>query len=236
MRLSVLFILSLLAGCAGNVADYVGSRSGIVSPQLIRFGLDLAETRCVGERIGAALSPLQLRRLVRAASLIRRGALAQRLVPQDLVHVARTMNEAQVPAALDSAYRACGMDSARIVGGVVAPAPLASAPAAPAGPPSPVWLNLGAAGSGQSIAVDAASLEQDAATRTAWFRLTNPEGPPNNDAYLLKVDCRARTINAKARERRGPAGAVSERVDYPDNPLPVENGTVMEIAFLAMCT
>ena len=52
-----LLILAALAGCAGHVADYVGSRSSIVSPQLIRYGFDLAQARCVGERLGAARLP-----------------------------------------------------------------------------------------------------------------------------------------------------------------------------------
>ena len=66
--------------------------------------------------------------------------------------------------------------------------------------------------------------------------MTDPGAPPSLDAYLLVIDCAHRTINAKARERRTAEGGVAERVDYPDNPLPVEGGTVMEIAFLSMCT
>jgi hypothetical protein len=29
---------------------------------------------------------------------------------------------------------------------------------------------------------------------------------------------------------------VIERVEYPDNPLPLEKGTVMQIAWLSLCT
>ena len=109
--------------------------------------------------------------------------------------------------------------------------------AVPPAPRGPTWLNLGTAGSGQAIAIDARTIDQQGATRTAWFRLTDPGTTgPSNDAYLLLIDCAARTINARSRERRDADGAVLERVDYRDNPLPVEGGTVMEIAFLSMCT
>ena len=67
--------------------------------------------------------------------------------------------------------------------------------------------------------------------------MTDPgASAPSSDVYLLHIDCTGRTINARARERRTPDGAVAERVDYPDNPLAVEGGTVMEIAWLSMCT
>ena len=52
MRIWFLFPLLPLAACAGNVADYVGPRAGIVTPQLIRFGFDLEQSRCVGEAMG----------------------------------------------------------------------------------------------------------------------------------------------------------------------------------------
>ena len=42
-----------LAGCAGNMADYVGPRSDIIAPQLTRFGHDPRASQCVGERRGA---------------------------------------------------------------------------------------------------------------------------------------------------------------------------------------
>jgi hypothetical protein len=108
----------------------------------------------------------------------------------------------------------------------------------PSGAPRPpTWLNLGAADSGQSIAIDAVSIEQEGAFRSAWFRLTDPGADgPSADRFLLHIDCTRRTINARMRERLDPAGAVVDHVDYPENPLPVEGGTVMEIAWLSMCT
>ena len=58
--------------------------------------------------------------------------------------------------------------------------------AAPA-PRPPAWLNLGAAGSGQAITIDASSLEQEGSTRTAWFRMTDPApAPPSLHSYRLQ--------------------------------------------------
>ena len=46
-----LLSIGLLAGCAGNVADYVGPRTGIVSPELARYGLDAAQSQCVATHL-----------------------------------------------------------------------------------------------------------------------------------------------------------------------------------------
>ena len=160
------------------------------------------------------------------------------------------MDDREVKYALDRAAAACGaattiaaapeaagpVPGVTILGPGQLPPPDGQVPAA-AGTRGPSWLNLGAAGSGQSIAIDATSIEQDGEQRSAWFRMTDPgAATPSGDTYLLDIDCAGRTINAKARERRDAAGAVTDRVDYPDSPLPVEGGTVMEIAWLSMCT
>lgn len=237
MRLLFLVLIPFLAGCAGNVADYVGPRTTIVRPQLIRFGFGLEEARCASDALAESVRPVDLRRLVRAAQLVRRGATdPDRLGPEDFVAVAGTLHRPAVREALQGAIRSCGLQPE------VTPTTLTALPA-PDGASSvatpalrPAWLNLGQAGPGQSIAIDASTVQQAETTRTAWFRLTDPGAPPSDSSFLLLIDCAHRTINAKARERRDAAGAVLERVDYPDNPLPVENGTVMEIAWLAMCT
>jgi hypothetical protein len=254
MRLLPLALLVALAGCAGHVADYIGPRSGIVAPQLIRFGLDLAQTRCVGERLGETLTPKQLRLFARAAGAVRQGYYdPARLGLRDLLWVASSMRYAAVRRELDRAVAACGVAEAAAPAGPTGPARLGTParpypgqtvfrPERPDGPAAApprrsAWLNLGAAGSGQSIAVDASSIEQQESRRSAWFRMTDPgAAAPSGDVYLLHIDCAGRTINAKARERRDAAGAVTDRVDYPDNPLAVEGGTVMEIAWLSMCT
>ena len=251
-RFLPLALLASLAGCAGHVADYVGPRSSIVTPQLIRYGLDLEQARCVGERLGGTLTPRQLRLFARAAGSVRQGYYEpERLTMRDLAWVANAMSDPAVRPALDRAAGGCGVTATAVAAegvpalppGVVVlgpgelPPPSGAPPSTGAGTRTATWLNLGAADSGQSIAIDASTIEQEGPQRSAWFRLTDPGAAgPSADVFLLRIDCARRTINAKARERRGPAGALAQRVDYPDNPLPVEGGTVMEIAFLSLCT
>ncbi len=236
MRSLPLCLLCLaLAACAGNVADYVGPRGSIVAPELTRYGLNLRESRCVGEQLGSSLTPLQLRRLVRAAGSVRQGYYdPDQLTARDLLHVANSMPDGQVRPALQSAIGACGVS---IVDRVAAarPAP-ADAAARAAAPRPPAWLSLGTAPSGQAIAIDASTLKSDGQAREGWIRLINPGEPPPGNSYLLRVDCSGRTITSVARRRQDASGAVTEYREYPDNPLPVEAGTVMEIAFLSLCT
>ncbi|HEV2817147.1 MAG TPA: hypothetical protein VGW40_08005 [Allosphingosinicella sp.] len=244
VRRFTLLALSLLAGCAGQVRDYVGPRSEITAPHFARYGLNPNQARCMGERLAGSLTPRQLRMFARAAGALRQGERhPAALTFRDMVWVANTMGDAAVPAALARADAACGVSAADAYARELREAEeraarQAEAAAAAARAPRPSsWLNLGAAGSGQSIAVDAATIVREEGRRTAWFRLTDPGATaPNPDVYLLVIDCAARTINAKARERRAADGSIADRVDYPDNPLPVEGGTVMEIAFLSMCT
>ena len=240
MRLVPLALLLplALAGCAGNMADYVGPRSDIIDDQLVRYGLGHVEARCIAARLGTSLTPLQLRRFERIAASLRQGYYdPPRLGIRDLRHVASTMSDPQIRLELESAAASCGVVTE-----------VAAAPAAPvtsATPPAPAaraeaWLNLGAAPTGQAIAVDAATLEQEASARKAWFRLTNPgEAQPLANAYLLRIDCSRRTIEALARRRQDASGLVSDYQEYPpgsEGPMAVEGGTVMEIAYLAMCT
>ena len=239
MRLLPFVLLPLaLAGCAGNVADYVGPRSTIISPQLIRYGLDLEQSRCVGRQLGDSLAPLQLRRFQRVAAVVRDGWFEPgRLTIRDLMHVASSMDDPNIRSALDAAIAGCGVASG---------SPPESDPVVPAATEGvPVarlaaWLNLGAAPTGQSIAIDAASIEQEDVTRTAWFRLTDPgASAPTGMSYLLRVDCRARSIAQLKHRRHDAAGAVVETLDSSaaeQAALPIEGGTVMEIAWLALCT
>ena len=235
MRLLPMALLPLLAGCAGNVADYVGDRTGIVAPQLIRYGLDQEQAHCVGTRLTFALTPLQLRRLARAAGAVRQSYFgAERLELRDLMHVASTMSDPQLRLEIARATEGCGVGTAGPVAEIAPPPP------APAGPVAPEWLNLGAAPTGQSIAVDAATLEREPTARKAWFRLTNPnQAVETGISYLLRIDCSARTIEALAHRRQDATGAITEYRQYAadsEGPLAVEGGTVMEIAFLALCT
>lgn len=233
-------LAGLLAGCAGQVRDFVGSRSSIVTPQLIRYGLDLREMRCVSEQLGNSLSPRQLRRFEQRARSVRQGYFEpERLTARDLAYVAGSMSDPQIGVVLARANAACGVDPEAIAAGenIEAQAPPAAPPAAA---PAAAWLNLGAAPTGQAIAVDASTIEQDSATRTAWFRLTNPgAGAPTGLSYRLRIDCARRTIGPLAERRPAGAGAPAEQRDYgreEQGPLPIEGGTVMEIAYLALCT
>ena len=87
-RLSVLLSAALLAGCAGNVADYVGPRTDIVAPQLVRYGLDTSQSQCVAAALAQSLTPLQLRRFTRLASAVTEGYFEPgRLTVRDLMHM-----------------------------------------------------------------------------------------------------------------------------------------------------
>lgn len=256
MRLSPLILLPffLLGGCVvGQLRDFVGPVSHTTTPQLLRFGLDLPQARCVGEKLGERLRPRQLRLFARAASGVHDGWFEPgRITLRDLAYLAAHNPDAAFAPAFERAVGLCnitmpsptapvasaGEAGVTILGPGQLPPPSGSAPggAGPRTASAPTWLNLGAAGSGQSIAINAATIDQQGDRRTAWFRLTDPGAAPSLDTFLLDVDCTRRTINAKARERRDASGAVTQHVDYPDNPLAVEGGTVMEIAWLSLCT
>lgn len=228
VRASLLFV-ALLAGCAGHIADYVGPRSTIITPQLIRYGYNLIETRCVAETLATTLTPRRLRDLSTAAGAVQQGYYDPAdMTARDLLWVATTQGD-PTRDALERAHRDCDVSTRP------APPPIVAAPPAPVTRPA-AWLNLGAAGSGQSIAIDASTVDQGETTRTAWFRLTDPGAQPSADIFRLVIDCQARTINATERRRLDADGNVAEQRDYPDNPLPVEDGTVMQIAWMSLCT
>jgi hypothetical protein len=241
MRVSRLlpFALLVLAGCAGQIRDYVGPRSSIVRPQLIRYGFSLPEIACVGARLGDTLTPRQLRLFTRAAGAARRPVYdPDRFTPRDLNLVARSMRDGRVGIEFSRALTACQVSIATNV--AAAPVAPPATPAAEPAPRPPAWLNLGAAGSGQAITVDASSLEQEGSTRTAWFRMLDP-GParPSLHSYRLRIDCARRTIQPLGHRRYDEAGAIAEsRVIGPSEepPLPIESGTVTEIAYLSLCT
>lgn len=232
--------LALLAGCAGQVRDFIGPRSSIVRPQLIRYGFSLPEIACVGERLGEVLTPRQLRLLTRAAASVQRPYHdPERFSARDFVRVARSMADGRVGIEVSRALDACRV---RLPDAVATAAPMPEAPVAAAepAPRPPAWLNLGAAGSGQAITIDAASLEQDGATRTAWFRMTDPApAPPSLHSYRLRIDCARRTIQPLGHRRYDAAGAIAESREIgpeQEAPLPIETGTVTEIAYLSLCT
>lgn len=104
---------------------------------------------------------------------------------------------------------------------------------------NPLWLNLGSAGSGQSISIDGASVEREEDARTAWFRMVDPDATPSLTWYRLRVECSGRTVQPVARRRVDAEGRELEHQVYPENyerPAAIEAGTVTEIAWLSLCT
>ena len=164
--------LALLGGCAGQLRDYVGPRASIVRPQLIRYGFSLTEIACVADRLGETLRTRQLRFLVRATSHIQRPYYdPDRFTPRDFLWAAGGLQRrsASRPRSVAPTPHAASRWPPQVA---AAPSRRRRPPAVRSSPalrPS-VWLNLGAAPSGQSIAVDGATLEQDENARIAWFR------------------------------------------------------------------
>jgi hypothetical protein len=229
-----LLAAAVLAGCAGHVADYVGPREAIVGPQVGRFGLDLRQTQCVSNQLTQSLTPRQLRYLNRQLRDVRRGFYdPDRLTVRDLIRTASAMADNAIGLAVVRATASCDASPEAIAARETARFMAAMPPPTPR---PPAWLSLGSAPSGQAIAIDSATLQQEGALRTAWFRLIDPPpAPANPNTYRLRIDCQARTINSLARRRQEADGRTSEFREYPDNPLPIEGGTVMEIAFLSLC-
>jgi len=238
MRLLLGLPLLALSGCAGYAADYWRPRIELITPELPRYGLDERQARCTAERLAATLSVWQLRQLAMTANAHSRAASVAP-TPRHLLAVARVVRDPAVAPAVEQAATACGLEGAQPSAPPPASVP-ASAPPAPARPEVPLWINLGSAPTGQGIAVDASSLGEEAGLRSAWFRLINPgAAQPGGSSYLLRIDCRARTINQMALRRHGPGGAIVEQRDFGpggEGAAPVERGTVMEIAYLSLCT
>ncbi|MBV9883008.1 MAG: hypothetical protein JO276_08375, partial [Sphingomonadaceae bacterium] len=110
MRLLPLALLPafLLAACVGQLRDFVGPVSNTTSPQLLRFGLDLAQARCVGTKLGDRLRPRQLRMFARAMSGVHDGWFEPgRLTTRDLNYLATHDPDAAFGPALDYALSAC---------------------------------------------------------------------------------------------------------------------------------
>jgi hypothetical protein len=236
MRRTIAALLPLLAlaGCAGYAADYWRSETSIISAQLTRYGFDEGQAQCAGRRLTEGLSVWQLRQLERIARLVPQGQFGRAdLTPADFLRISTHVQDQQVRPEVAAAVEAC-------VPPPPAPTPVVVEAPEPAGPPPALWLNLGAAPSGQSIAVNASSISEQSGTREAWFRLTDPGGTgPTPGSYMLRIDCAARTINALATRRHGPDWAVIEERDMRpagEGVTPVAPGTVMEIAYLALCT
>lgn len=254
MRLLLITLPAMaLAGCAGYAIDYTKPKTSIVAPELARYGIGSAQSQCLGDRLATSLSVWQLRQLqIRAASLTKGYSDPTRLTPADLLYVATHVKDPKVGTEVARAAEGCGLPGGRsaAAGGTsvaperAQPGPAAaSSPASAAPPPAAAkatWISLGAAPTGQSIAVDASSLREEGAYRTGWFRLAKPgEASRSANSYLLRVDCAARTINSMELRKHGPNGAVTEQRSFGPNgegATAVEGGTVLEIAYLSLCS
>jgi len=255
MRLLPIFVLpiALLAGCAGNALDYTKPKPAIIAPELERYALAPAQQTCLANTLGKSLTVLQLRKLARLAGVgPPKGSSATKLSVRDFMWRAAQVQDLKVPLEVARAADSCNVTAPAPTMAVASasPNPAATQPAlsavaagsaaqVAAGRPA-TWLNLGAAPTGQAIAVDASSIEAAESYRTAWFRVTDPgAAAPNPSSYLLRVDCGARTINSMALRKYGTTGAVAEERSYGttgEGALKVEGGTIMEIAYLALCT
>lgn len=250
-----LLSLVLLGGCAGYAADYWKPKQSLIAPQLARFGIAGEQSQCVERQLTKTLGVWQLRQLGDLAGrLAAGGSNPAALGPRDFVYVAGLVKDPQVGVEAKRALDSCNVAVAAAAPPPPPPATPSSPPAAspglvPGAPPSPsappvptrpaLWVNLGTAPTGQAISVDASSIANGPSWREAWFRLTNPGPNGGGDiAYLLRIDCAAKSITALGGRKYNPAGALLEQKDYPkpEGPLPVETGTVMELAFRGVCS
>lgn len=233
--------LLLLAGCAGYASDYWKPKNSLIAEQLPRYGIPAEQSRCVGERLTRNLSVWQLRQLADIARRLAPGSGNPALGPRDLAYVAGLVPDPKVGPEVAATLAACNIGQAAAPAGP-APASPAAVPGLEPGatPPQALrWVDLGAAGTGQRIAVDITSVVMTAEKREGWFRLSNPgETVPSADAYRLRVDCPGRTITPTAARKYGADGKITQQEDYTaawQAPLPIEAGTVMEIAWKRLC-
>ncbi|HEX8469318.1 MAG TPA: hypothetical protein VF620_16100 [Allosphingosinicella sp.] len=237
--------LCLLAGCAGYAADYWKPKNNLIAPQLPRYSITAAQSRCVGERLTANLSVWQLRQLADIARRLVPKA-GNPLAPRDLAYVAGLVQDPKVGPEVKATLDSCGA----LATATPSAAPTAASDSPPQGaapglvpgaaPPQALrWVDLGAADTGQRIAIDITSVVMTADKREGWFRLSNPgETAPSLDGYRLRVDCPGRTITPTAARKYGADGKIAQHEDYTaawQKPLAIEAGTVMEIAWKRLC-
>ena len=241
-------ILLSLAGCrTGYLADRFIDEEQIIAPQLARYGFTAEQSTCLSSQLAQRLGHADMRALELRARAFRRGA-TEGIAPRDLLIVADGAPQQAIPGELRNALSGCSIDLNPVAVAAAQPdSPAATATVAvptAAGPAAadstPTWLNLGAAPSGQAIAVDATSVQRDGTARIAWFRMTDPEtGQQTLNSYRLRLDCSNRMYSPLAWRRYDATGAIVDSRDYTTEvapPTEVEGGTVTEIAFLSLCT
>jgi hypothetical protein len=257
LRTLLIFALPCaLGGCAtGYVTDWWRDRTSIITPQLIRYGFTVDQSRCVSSQMGRRLSRQELRQFQENAAALQPARPDARLTLANLRAVASGLEDREVRGELDLAVRDCAVPpTASVAAGpavqgrspeTVAPESLASGRVpvdmSRGGSMTPAtWLNLGSAESGQSIAIDAMSIQQEGPSRSAWFRMSDPESrTPTSYSYHMRIDCAAKTVQPLALRQTGPDGVeLSLRRYTPEEvqPGPAESGTVLEIAYLSLCT
>lgn len=243
LDLPVLLPLLLLAGgCAGHASDYWRPKESLIAKQLPRYGLTGAAGECMSRELTQRLTVRQLADLAdRAARAVAGGPNPAALGPREFGYVAGLLKDREVGTETGKAIEACGLAGAATVAEAspAAPSEPTIPSAAAAAGAAPLWLNLGVAATGQAIAVDATSVSTGPDSRQGWFRLSNPgEATAGDIGYLLRVDCAGQSITALGGRKYSPAGTLVEQRDYPqpEGPLAIEAGTVMEIAFRALCT
>jgi hypothetical protein len=247
-RALVLLSSVLLAGCAGYAADYWKPKGKLIAPNLARYGLTGAQGECVEAQLTKSLTVWQLRQLSDLAGrLIAGGNNPTAFGPRDFLRVAGLVEDPKVEPETRKAFEGCQVSptAAAQPPAAAAPAVAAAAPTGSTPPPvvpgpsaTPLWVNLGAARTGQGIAVDAASVTRGPSWRQAWFRLLNTDQANVGDiGYLLRIDCAARVITAYSGRKYAPDGSLAEQKDYPspEGPMTVEPGTVIEVAYHALC-
>jgi hypothetical protein len=239
-----LLSIALLSGCAGYASDYWKSKKTLIAPQLERFGMTGTAGKCVEERLTKELSVWQLRQLGDYAA---RVAPSARVGPREFVSVAGLVEDSKVGPVTRAVIESCRVTTA------AAPARPGATPSTGAGTagttttpgattsagPEPLWVNLGAAQTGQGIAVDASSVTRGPSWRQAWFRLLNTDQAGVGDiGYLLRIECSSKVITAHAGRKYAPGGGglVEQRqYDKPEGPMGIEPGTVIEVAYHALC-
>jgi hypothetical protein len=241
---SALLPCFLLVGCAGYAADYWKPKDSLIAAQLPRYGITAGQSGCVGERLTKNLSVWQLRQLADIARRLEPRS-GNALSPRDLAYVAGLVQDPKVGPEVKATLESCGAAGAPAPATVPGPAIALQGGTAPglepgATPPQALrWVDLGAADTGQRIAIDITSVVMTADKREGWFRLSNPgESAPSLDGYRLRVDCPGRTITPTAARKYDAEGKVAQHEDYTANwqqPLAIEAGTVMEIAWKRLC-
>jgi hypothetical protein len=245
-----LLLPATLAGCAtGYATDWFSDSASLMNPQLLRYGLNVEQSRCVGEKLGKRLNRSQLSLFQTRAAAVRpaTGSTAA-LTLGNLRAVASGIPSREVRLELDTSVAACNVPATTALAAAApATASTANVPTmirdgagSSAARPLPTWLNLGAADSGQSIAIDAASIQQEGPSRTAWFRMTDPDsGAASGNQYRLRIDCDGKTVQPLALRQTDSAGLLVSMREYTGEEAkagPAESGTVLEIAVISLCT